>query len=178
MGRIPREVLEGPWKQQKHIDFVDDMYARFGFEKNPGYAIVDIQPLLGCGGFSPPNRITINDTLDAVTFEHTVIHESVHFLHPYARKFWKEDRRSESVQKIQSLCELVAHFGSMIYIRQQQGIAGVEKYGEGHTEHPEFLAARDILDHPELLQKLSNMTPEEANALIAKYTQHRITYDW
>lgn len=178
MKQIPRELLEGPWKQQKHIDFVDGMYARFGFEKHPGYAIVETQPLLSAGGFSPPNHIIINDTHDAITFEHAVLHESVHFLHPYARKFWHEKPRSEANQKIQSLCELVAHFGAMIYIREQQGTAGVEKYGEGHTEYPEFLAAHDIIDHPELLQELSNISPEEANVLIARYTQHRITYDW
>ena len=160
---------------QAHRKFVDSMYGRFGLTKHPGYCMIEVLPILSSAGFAPPHNIIINRSLIS-SVEDSIFHESAHFLH-YNRRSRSYLQNGKKSLKEVSLNELVAYFGTMIYIYDCGGISEVERYiheiGLGEEEDQPLFVARDLLTYPNILEAIANADFKEACQLIAPYTKRK-----
>ena len=164
---IPRDQRQA-FALQTHKEYVDLMWSRFGLPSSPGYARVEIKPLLmSAGGVSyDPDVISVSDVINTEQeIEDTVRHESGHMLHPFARKEYSEGRTPNK-----DLCEVVAHLGHIVYValtsREESIQELIEREGTSYS-YVHLLLARDIHQKdPDLLAKMCQEDMPEVLELV------------
>ena len=157
-----------------HREFVDKMHPAFGLAQHPGYCTIEVKPLIVSGGFILPDKILINDLNAPDSVAHIVFHESAHFLHPYCRTFWQNFLQTGK-RGPESLNEVVAHLGTIIFLSRHRGSDEVEKYINDRRGQPVLLIAQDLFPQTNLLEKLANADFKEAKRIIAPYTLRRLS---
>ena len=157
--------------EEIHRTFIDRMFSQFGISEHPGYCDVHLKPLLCDGGFlynTSRDLIYLSDIIDGSSeIVETASHESGHFLHRFARRYYQQHKKGLEGQDY-LLGEIIAHLGSIIFLNDIKDTTTLSYLLNDSPCYAGIIASKLYSHNKNILPRLTNISMIQAQPIIVR----------